>query len=202
VIINATRILALVCCIVASTASVARASTIPTSALALHPSDLPGFAGVREELPPRVLNATESGEGSAQSTAMLKRDGFRKEVSSLVGSNSIGGALSSASVFSGPRGARAELKRELAQFRGGRHGLSRFAVAGIPGARGVVEGPHGAGGPFEGPGAVVKFRTGRCSIAVIFYSEQGEADDTRALVQAEVIAGASAMYGRLRPLCA
>ena len=177
------------------------AAAIPPASLVVHPDDLPGFATAKSELTSatsasryaRVVLGERPGEARSE-VARLRREGFREGVQELLTSPQ-GEALSAAVVFSSARVARQELKTTLSEdINGqGKATLKRLTVAAIPGSAGfsAVEAGNSAAA------ANVLFATGRCFLVV------GDSlnNTTREQATSAPLAGATALYQRVRGLC-
>ena len=197
------RLISVVIVAVAVLSTPAAASAIPPSSLIAHPSEMPGFAGAKVRLHSATtasryakLVLHDSSREARKEVPKLRRQGFREGVQELL-SGSRGEALSSAVVFHSPAAARHELKASIAQSvkaQGGSAAIKRFTVAAIPGA--FAFSATEAGHP--GGAANVLFATGRCFFVL------GDSLKSAPPAQLSVAptAGATALYGRVKSLCA
>jgi hypothetical protein len=188
---------------IAASCAPAAASAIPPASLIAHPSEMPGFAGAKVRLHSATTASRyarvvlhDSSREARREVPKLRRQGFREGVQELL-SGSQGEALSSAVVFHSPAAARHELKASIAQSvkaQGGSAAIKRFTVAAIPGA--FAFSATEAGHP--GGAANVLFATGRCFFVL------GDALKSAPPAQLSVAptAGATALYGRVKSLCA
>jgi uncharacterized membrane protein YtjA (UPF0391 family) len=189
-------------CAVAVSAPAIAAAAIPPASLVAHPDDLPGFAAAKIKLR-SATSATryvkvvlgESGREGRNEVTKLKRKGFKEGVQELLPSQQ-GEALSLALVFGSARVAKQELKAAISEGvkAQGKAAIKRFTVAAIPGSFGfsAFEAGHSGGA------ANVLFSTGRCFLLV------GNSLHTSTPEQLSVapIAGAMAVYQRVKSLCA
>lgn len=189
-----------IACGVALAAPTLAAVVIPPTALVAHPRDLPGFSGAKHSIRSAISAidyariVLEDGQAEAQTEALhLATEGFQEGMTeSFKGSH--GEAVSDALVFSSARGAKQELLTNVSESLRAHHG-GRFTVGSIPGSVGFnsfVTGHLGAS-------ADVLFATGRC------YVEVGDAvptASTGAIGARAPIAGATALYRRVKHLCA
>jgi len=176
------------------TASAAVAAALPApAALVLPAADLHGFSA---DGPPEMATtpqrwaaiSNESDEVESE-IKRLTRSGFQEGIGQHYKNPAGNGAISLAIVFDSAQGARAEVTRYLGlDPRYGLH-VEGVKVPAIPGA--IVVG--------EGAAGDVIFTTGGCFLLV---GDQLGASATQAQVNAVTIAGASALYGHVRELCA
>jgi hypothetical protein len=189
-------------CAVAVSAPAIAAAAIPPASLVAHPDDLPGFAAAKIKLR-SATSATryvkvvlgESGREGRNEVTKLKRKGFQEGVQELLPSQQ-GEALSLALVFGSARVAKQELKAAISEGvkAQGKAAIKQFTVAAIPGSFGFSAFEAGQ----SGGAANVLFSTGRCFLLV------GNSLHTSTLEQLSVapIAGAMAVYQRVKSLCA
>jgi len=193
--------LSLSCAIAGAMPALAVATIAPTSLVA-HPADLPGFAAATRKLrsarsPSRYARAVlgEHPREVRAEVVRLKRKGFREGVQELL-SASEGEALSFALVLGSARLARQEFdssRREVLRAQS-RAVIEGFAVPAVPGAFAfsAVETGHSFAA------ANVLFATGRCFLLV--GDSLSKATPEEAV--AAPLAGATALYQRVRGLCA
>jgi hypothetical protein len=171
----------------AAAALIPPASLVPTSAMQ-------GFtpSGAMQTSTSAQTWAQTSGESDevAHETTRLTSAGFREGVGQHYKGSASAAALSLALVFNTPEGAKKEVTHYLqVDPRYGLH-LEGEKVPAIPGA--IVVG--------EGPAGNVLFTTGRCF--VLIGDELGSPSSSPAQVNAVPIAAATAMYSRVKSLCA
>jgi hypothetical protein len=176
-----------------STASAAIATAPAAAALVLPAADLHGFStyGTPEiaTTPQRWAAISNERDEVESEIKRLTRAGFQEGVGQHYKDAAGNGAMSLALVFDSAQGARGEVTRYLGlDPRYGLH-VEGVKVAAIPGS--VVVG--------EGPAGNVLFTTGRCFLLV---GDQLGASATQAQVNTVTIAGASALYARVKGLCA
>jgi hypothetical protein len=194
--------LALGCAIAVCSPALAVKSIAPAS-LALRPSDLPGFQGVKVErtstssLAAGAKLLLEVGDG-----AELERDGFEHAVADEFGSEADGAAVSTAGMFRSAHGARQLFDEALSKLRRETGGSPRFTVAAIPASFGVRETsplPSASGQQLT---TGVLFSTGRCYVEIATNFDSAAASSTPARVEGAAIAGATAIYRRVKRQCA
>ncbi|MGO8907563.1 MAG: hypothetical protein ACLQMH_18355 [Solirubrobacteraceae bacterium] len=194
-------VVSLTCAIVGS-APASAAAAIPPGSLVARPADLPGFATastkVRSATSPSRYASVVLGERPSQARSeavRLKRKGFREGVQELL-SGPQGEALSFALVLGSARIAEQEFQNSRRADLKGQGGamVDRFAVPAIPGSLGFSAAE--AGHSFAA--ANVLFATGRCFFVV--GDSLGSA--TREQAASAPLAGATALYRRVRGLCA
>ncbi len=183
----------------------------PVSAalLVAQPSDLPGFSQANGT-PDVATSATrwaeidhhsEPGSEPADEHEVpnLTREGFREGVRESF-QNGSGEAISIAVVFGSPQGARRYFSSEVnpKRLRSDELELEHVTVPGVPGA--VITG--------GGPNGNVSFTTGRCFVLVGNHvpetgvSESAHSAAAEKPVNAAPIAGATAVYQRVKHVCA
>ena len=174
--------------------SAAPAAVIPTASLVPPAGAMQGFS------PTGAAQTATSPQGWAQSSsesdevaheaARLTSAGFREGVGQHYTGTASAAALSLALVFNAPEGARKEVTHYLqVDPRYGLH-LEGEKVAAIPGS--IIVG--------EGPAGNVLFTTGRCFLLV--GDKLGAPSSSPSQVNAVPIAAASALYNRVKGLCA
>jgi len=202
VLVKRTLGLAVGCAIAVCSPALGAKSIAPAS-LALRPSELPGFEGVTAEVKSTSSPAAgaevllEAGDG-----AKLKREGFEQAVVDEFGSEADGSAVSTGGVFRSAHGAGQLFDEAVSKARRETGSSPRFTVAAIPrsfGVRETIPSPSGSGQQLT---TGVLFSTGRCyvEVATDFASTQASSTPTR--VEGAAIAGATAVYRRIKPLCA
>ena len=178
------------------------ATSIPGASLVVHPSDLPGFAGAKRKFrsatgaSPYVKSVLgQRGREARKEIAKLKRQGFREGAQELLPTSN-GEALSLALVFSSARVAKRVFKANLAEDlkAQGHAKLKRFTVAAVPGSSGFSATETGV----PGAAANVLFATGRCFFLVGDSLRSGSGENA----ETAPIAGATALYPRVKSLCA
>ena len=178
----------------------AQTVTSPAAAAALiHPASLVPTGAMQGFTPSGAMQTATSPQGWAQSSAesdevaheaaRLTSAGLREGVGQHYTGTAGAAALSLALVFNSPEGAKKEVTHYLqVDPRYGLH-LESEKVAAIPGA--IVVG--------EGPAGNVLFTTGRCFVLV---GDKLGASFTPSQVNAVPIAAATALYNRVKSLCA
>jgi hypothetical protein len=180
----------------------AAAEIAPTSLVA-HAGELPGFGEANIKLKSASSAARyvkvvfgEKGSEARKEAARLKRKHFREGVQELLSIRN-GEALSLALVFGSARSAKQEFKESRSETvkAQGKAVVEPFAVPAIPGSFAFTA----TEGNESSVAANVLFATGRCYF-VVGNSLEGVAV-TREQASAAPIAGASALYSRVKSLC-
>jgi hypothetical protein len=189
-------------CLVAVAWPALAGAAIPPRSLVAHPDDLPGFTATKIKRRSATSAARyvkvvlgESGREGRKEVAGLKRAGFREGVQELLPSRQ-GEALSTALVFNSPRVAKQELKTSISEGlkAQGKAVISQFTVAAIPGSFGFSASEAG----HSGGAANVFFSTGHCFLLV----GNSLHTSTREQLSVAPIAAATAVYQRVKSLCA
>jgi hypothetical protein len=174
--------------------------TSPAAAAALiAPASLAPTGAMQGFTPSGAMQTATSPQGWAQTSAesdevaheaaRLTSAGFREGVGQHYKGTAGSAGLSLALVFNTPEGAKKEVTHYLqVDPRYGLH-LESVKVAAIPGS--IVVG--------EGPAGNVLFTTGRCFVLV---GDELSPSSTPAQVNAVPIAAATALYNRVKSLCA
>jgi hypothetical protein len=173
----------------------------------MRQSDLPGFAGARVKRwsisSPKAFAefSFDFRKGAeARRYAALKRDGFQQGVlEALTKGDAL--ATSQAAVFRTPYGATEAFKAEVAPLLIKPSADIRFRIPAIPGVFAVLE--LNLGDP---PGylqnADILFSTGRCLEDVAMGVFTRKPYSTARQVDSAATAGATALYRRVKRLCA
>jgi hypothetical protein len=190
------------CCLAVSGPSFA-AVVIPPASLVVAPAELPGFATGKVTLHSATSASRyakvvleQRPREAAREVVKLKRKGFKEGVQELFSSRRGEAlALSLALVFGSSRVAEQELKTSSfeAVKAQGKAKLTRFTVPAIPRSFGFSTTETGHSG---GAGNVL-FSTGRCFFVVGDSLRTG----TREELTSAPIAGATALYQRVKSLC-
>jgi hypothetical protein len=177
------------------------AGAIAPASLVAHAGELPGFSAAHTKLKSatsasRYVNVVlgEHGHEARTELAKLKRRHLREGVQELLSINT-GEALSLALVFATPGDAKAEFRSRKSETvkAQGRAVVDPLAVPAIPGSFGFTAVEAGQ----SSVAANVLFTTGRCYF-VVGNSLEGA---TREEAATAPLAGASAVYQRVKPLC-
>ena len=140
------------------------------------------------------MNGDNPQEAQAE-VVSLKQRGFQEGAQEHL-STSQDEALSDALVFSSAQGAKQEFSANLSEDMTSHHaGLKRFTVAAIPRAVGFGQQQAHA----QGATADVLFTTGRCFLLI---GDALNGRTARKQANSAAIAGATALYRRLRHSCA
>lgn len=178
----------------------AQTVTSPAAAAALlHPASLVPTGAMQGFTPSGAMQTATTPQGWAQSssesdevtheTARLEGEGFREGVGQHYKGTADSAALSLVLVFNTSEGTKKEVTHYLeVDPRYGLH-VEAEKVAAIPGA--IVVG--------EGPAGNVLFTTGRCFVLV---GDELKSSSTPSQVNAVPIAAATALYERIKSLCA
>jgi hypothetical protein len=176
------------------------ATSIPPAALALQPSEVPGFAGAKAT---QRVRSTAAGFAEAAleagSGATLRREGFEKGLVEVFG-NQKGGVAAVAGVFHTATGARQLFRIERAQNQRESRHAGRFTVAAIPGSLGFTE-AQPAGSGITSTSAAIQFASGRCFFEIAVNFNGVEAHSGLPEVMSAASAGAASVYERTRALC-
>ncbi len=191
------------------TVPVAAGEPVPAALLVAQSRDLPGFGGAEgtpevttsaarwAEIDPRGEPGSEP--ANQHEVPRLTREGFQEGVRESFQSGS-GEAISVGIVFRSPRGASEYFHTEAKPKQLRNEGLA-LEHATVPGVRGAVV----TGG---GPNGNVLFTTGRCFVLVGNHvpeagvSESAHTAAEEKPVNAAPIAGATAVYQRVKHSCA
>lgn len=174
----------------------ASASSIAPASLVVQRGQLPGFTTAKVHL----LSTSSAEDYDGRKAVELKRDGFQKGVLETL-TNGDALATSQAAVFHTPHGATEAFKAEVAPLLTKPTADIRFRIPAIPGAFAVLE-LNLSDPPGYLQNADVLFTTGRCLEHVatgVFtrkpYSTARQVDDA-------AIASATALYRRVKRVCA
>ncbi len=178
----------------------AQTVTSPAAAAALiHPASLvptgamqgfsPSGAAQTATSPQGWAQGSSEGDEVAHEAARLTSAGFREGVGQHYNGTAGAAALSLALVFNTPEGAKEEVRHYLeVDPHYGLH-VESEKVAAIPGS--IIVG--------EGPAGNVLFTTGHCFVLV---GDELKSSSTPSQVNAVPIAAATALYKRVKSLCA
>jgi hypothetical protein len=177
-------------------------AAIPPGSLVVAPAELPGLSGAGVKLrsatsASRYVKAVldERGADARHETSRLRRRGFREGVEEQLSTANSGG-LSLALVFGSANAAGQAFGSSLSEAleAQGKATVKRFSVNAIPGSSGFTAflAHH------PGAAANVLFATGRC----FFLLGDSFEDGTPENAGAGPIAAATALYGRVKGLCA
>jgi hypothetical protein len=190
------------CALALAAPAIAAAEIAPTSLVA-HAGELPGFGEANIKLKSATSAARyvkvvfgEKGSEARKEAARLKRKHFREGVQELLSIRN-GEALSLALVFGSARVAKQELKDSRSETvkAQGKAVVDPFTVPAIPGSFAFTA----TEGNESSVAANVLFATGRCYF-VVGDSLEGVAI-TREQASAAPVAGATALYSRVKSLC-
>jgi hypothetical protein len=193
--------MALACAVAVASPAGAVAPVAP-AALVVRPGDLPGFAGatVRRLSTSSAASFAEEvlepGKG-----AILKREGFTKGVLELLTTRTEAFADSTTGVFRSAHGAKQLLRVTVSSERKELGDGKRFTVAGIPGSFGVRERTHRSAGAGDVLSTGVFFSTGRCFLLILTVFHSTDSTATPGRVNGGAVAGATALYRRVKRLC-
>ncbi|HME04465.1 MAG TPA: hypothetical protein VKG38_15705 [Solirubrobacteraceae bacterium] len=171
---------------------------IAPASLVVPRKDLPGFTAAVV----RLITTSSAHYYDQDKAAALKRDGFQEGVlEDLEMTGLRQGATSEAAVFRTARGAAQAFRAEVAEVLMPPTAEVRFTVPGIPGSLAIRE--MNLGDP---PGYIqnadISFSTGRCLEDVAVSSFTRKPDSTTRQVDGAAVSGASALYRRVKRICA
>lgn len=200
--------IAVVCLL--SVASPAVARTIAPASLVPRPLELPGFGfaqtTIQSATTPQkyVEKLLEDNPAEVRKEArLLGREGFREGVRELFSTEHTE-ATAITAVFSGPRGAKGELGRATSEELKYTPAAERFQDPAVPGSLGFLAAGStkaSAGHPSEPfRYANLFFRSGRC---MFFIGDTfSGASATNEELERAPLAGATALFARIKHLCA